>query len=251
MFKLLSKSRIMTPSFVLMLLLASCGPAEVPTSDLIYDPNEIDNREVHEVNLAIDRAFVRPASTAYGTIVPEPIRQGIGNAASNLNQPGHVVNNILQLRIGAAAQNTLRFAINSTIGIAGIFDPATAMGVTERSTDFGETLHLWGVGEGEFVELPVVGPSTQRDFAGLIVDTALNPLRYVFDTPELDYANGVNITSRFGDRYRYSDFIDSIFYQSEDGYAQARSLYLQNRRFKLRGDAEPEYFDPYEDPYAE
>jgi phospholipid-binding lipoprotein MlaA len=95
------------------------------------------------------------------------------------------------------------------------------------------------------------GPSTPRATLGRVVDVSLNPLRHVGSSSDRQAVTAIGITSRLGDRYRYSDTIESILYESEDSYAQARILYLQNRRFELRGDAEPEYFDPYEDPYEE
>lgn len=236
------------PALLLLATLSACGPATLPSGATIDDPHEAQNRAVHEFNRDVDRALVRPAASSLGAAVPDPVLVGIGRMSSNLSHPSYVVNDVLQLRLADAIHNTSRFVINSTIGILGIFDPASAMGLDERETDFGETLHVWGVPEGSYVELPIFGPSTSRDTVGRVVDIALNPLRGL----EPDAANtvrGINVTSRFGDRHRFGGTIDSILYESEDSYAQARLLYLQNRRFELRGDAEPEYFDPYEDPY--
>ncbi len=218
------------------------------------DPDEAKNREVHAFNQAVDRAFFRPASGAYGGVVPEPLRQGVANFAGNLDLPGDVVNNLLQGRIGKAAGNTLRFAINTTIGIGGLFDPARAMGVEGDPTDFGETLHVWGVPEGAYQELPILGPSTDRDTVGRIVDFAMNPVRLAF--PEHATAiTAAGFGSTLGDRYRYKTTYDSILYESADSYAQARLLYLQNRRYELGQDAGAaaggdDFVDPYEDPYA-
>jgi len=236
----------------LALGVAACGPADLPRGDVINDPHEAQNREFHQLNIAVDRAVVRPVSQGYGTIVPEPVRNGVSNMASNLNQPGYVINNILQLRLGQAMQNTTRFLINSTIGIGGLFDPASAMGVLPADTNFGETLHVWGAEEGPYVELPFFGPSTTRDTAGRVVDVALNPLRYLVTSPESDYVTGLETVDLMGQRYQFGDVIDGVLYESEDSYAQARSLYLQNRRFQLRGSGQQDdYFDPYEDGYID
>jgi phospholipid-binding lipoprotein MlaA len=202
-------------------------------------------------------------SRGYGGAVPEPVRQGVDNFASNLSQPSNVVNNLLQVRIGQAAQNTLRFVINSTVGIGGLFDPATALGVEARPTDFGETLHVWGVPEGDFAMLPVFGPSTTRDTVGFVVDIALDPLRYAVPSADRRYVTGLEVMDRFGDRYERRDTVASILYESADSYTQLRSLYLQNRRFELGGStlsfetaaggdtqADP-YLDPYADPYVD
>ena len=240
---------------VLALLLSACGPAAIPSG--IDDPNEAANRQVHEFNRGLDRNLLRPTATTYSRILPEPVETGISNFASNLDAPGDVVNNLLQFRIGKAAENTLRFAINSTIGIAGLFDPATALGVAGDPTDFGETLHVWGAPEGKYVEAPFVGPTTGRDMVGLVVDVALNPVRLALPNPEAGYATATKIASGLSNRARFTDTVDSILYESADSYAQARLLYLQNRRFELGRDTaggEAGFEDPYadfEDPYAQ
>jgi phospholipid-binding lipoprotein MlaA len=229
-------------------LLSGCGPAPIP--DGISDPYEAQNRSVHRLNQRLDRALVRPASGAYGSALPRPVRQGIGNFSRNLDTPRQVVNDLLQARFADAVHNSWRFLINSTVGLAGVLDPATPMGLTPRTTDFGETLHVWGVPEGNYVELPVLGPSTDRDTLGKAVDLALNPLSYLLDTPESYAVTGANVLAKFGDRYTYRETVDSILYDSADSYAQARILYLENRRHELRrfGDqtaSGDEYFDPY------
>lgn len=256
---------------LLLLVLAACGPATLPPGDVIEDAGEAQNRAVHRFNVALDEAFIGPASNAYGTAIPVPVRQGVSNFSSNLNQPGYVLNNLIQFRIGQAAQNTLRFAVNTTIGIGGLFDPATALGLPAATTDFGETMHIYGLGEGDYHVLPVFGASTTRDSVGLVVDFAMNPLRHVAGSPETEIATGSQVLTRFGDRHAFAGTIEDIYYRSDDSYTALRSLYLQNRRFELRGGqddffdpytdgAEPEeaaatdpatdpYFDPYSDPY--
>lgn len=227
-------------------VLAGCTAPAPPAEP--YDPNEQDNRAIHAFNKSVDQAFVGPAANTYGSILPEPVRAGVSNFAANLDTPGDVVNSVLQGRIGPAAENTLRFAINTTVGLGGLFDPARALGVNGRPTDFGETLHTWGAGEGAYAELPFLGPSTSRDTAGKIADLALNPLRLVLPTAEANVATAVGAASTLGDRYRFGDTIDSILYESADSYAQARLLYLQNRRFELgQTVSEDDFFDPYED----
>ena len=235
---------------VLCVTLVGCASAPVPQG--VTDPNEAANREIHAFNTTIDKALVRPASGAYGSFLPAPVKRGVSNFASNLDAPGDVANNLLQGRIGNAGQNTLRFAVNTVLGIGGLFDTATAIGLAAKPTDFGETLHVWGVGEGNYVELPFVGPSTERDFVGIIVDVALNPVRLALPEPEATYATVAKLGSKLGDRDRYSEIVDQILYESADSYAQSRLLYLQNRRFALGQTATDDSFvDPYEDPYAQ
>lgn len=213
-------------------LLAAC--ADPDGHGGINDPYEQDNRAIHRANLALDRALLRPASNAYGDGIPRPVRKGVGNFASNLGLPGKVVNSLLQLDIEGALQNTFRFAINTTIGIGGVFDPAGQIGIEENDTDFGETLYKWGVGEGRYMELPIIGPSTERHAVGRAVDLFTNPLSYVINDDAARWVSPVaQSLARVGDRYEYSSTVDSILYGSEDSYAAARQLYLDNRRFQL------------------
>lgn len=226
-------------------LLGACSTAPVDENG-IRDPYEDQNRGVHEENKKLDTILFRPVAVAYGETTPDPLRQGVNNFVSNLDQPGYVVNNLLQLRLGAAVQNTARFVVNTTVGIGGLFDPASAMGLDARDTDFGETLFVWGVPEGNFVELPILGPSTERHMVGRVVDVALNPTRMLVG--DLRTANSVgSVASGLDTRYRFRVTIDGVLYESVDSYDQSRLLYLQNRRFKL-GDTDSIIdIEPYEE----
>lgn len=241
-------SRVFVP-VVFLLALVACGVTSREGGGA--DPLETQNRAVHQANRSIDRAFVRPAATGYGTALPAPVRKGVNNFAANLNLPGQVLNDLLQFRIEDAGANTFRFLLNSTFGLAGVLDVATEAGLANRRTDFGETLHVWGVPEGAYLELPLVGPSTERHAAGRVVDTLINPMNFILPKPESSIVMVSGVAARFGDRYQYSDLVDSVLYESEDSYAQARLLYLQNRRFHLSGGKQQEFFDPYEDIYGE
>ena len=229
----------------LLLLLGACA-AQPPVAQGINDPNEARNRAIHEANKRGDTNLIRPISQGYGKALPEPVRRSVGNFAANLDLPRTIVNDVLQANIDDAASNFTRLLINTTFGIGGIFDPAGQWGLPERSSDFGETLHVWGVAEGNYQELRFLGPSTERDTAGKLVDFVLNPLSYTLQTPER-YAMPVSaVASRIGDRYRFTETIDSILYDSADSYAQTRLLYLQNRRFELGQDAPvEEEIDPF------
>jgi phospholipid-binding lipoprotein MlaA len=132
-----------------------------------------------------------------------------------------------------------------------LLDPAgEAFGLHERSTDFGETLFVWGVGEGAFVEVPILGASTERDFAGFIVDSVFDPLSFVLTAPQYSRVRLATIGSKVSERLRYGESVNSVLHQSADSYAQLRLLYLQNRRFALGEDSDDDAFDPYEDPYG-
>ena len=240
-------------ALICTLALSAC--AREPAPQGINDPNENVNRRVHAFNRAVDKSLFRPAANTYGKIVPAPIETGISNFATNLDAPGDVINDVLQGNPKDAFKNTTRFLVNTTLGIGGLFDPATELGLASAPTDFGETLHVWGAKEGRYVEVPFIGPSTTRDFTGTLTDLALNPLRLVLQPPETYWMTGAKVASTLGDRARYSATYDSILYESADSYAQARLLYLQNRRFQLGqtstssdGSGDDANF---EDPYAQ
>lgn len=226
------------------------GCANGPETGAINDPYEAQNRAIHDANLEVDRLLLRPTSQVYDSGLPQPVKQGIANFSDNFETPGIMVNNLLQGDVEHLVENTFRFVINSTIGFAGVFDTADAFGLHGKNTDFGETLHVWGVREGAYLELPFYGPSTERDAAGLVVDLALNPLGYLLQKPESYLGTVTKLASKVGDRGRYSDTVDSILYDSADSYAQTRILYLQNRRFELGQETASDTIDPYEDPYG-
>ena len=170
---------------------------------------------------------------------------------SNLSLPGKVVNSLLQGRPGPATRNFFRFAVNSTLGIGGMFDPAGSdFGLPEEDTDFGETLAVWGVPEGAYVELPVLGPSTQRDAVGKVVDLAIDPLWSILQTDrQRALAFGLRAGAKAGDRARFGDTVDSVLRDSADSYAQTRLIYLMHRRHDLGEESSD--IDPYADPYAD
>ncbi len=253
-------------------LVSAC--AGTPDANGINDPFEPTNRKIHGFNKGVDRMFVGPAAKGYG-VVPEPLKRAVGNVADTLDLPGDIANNLLQFRLADAGENSVRLLANLTFGVFGLVDFASYAGVEGKPTDFGETLHVWGVGEGPYMELPLAGPSTARDTVGMLADLALNPVRLALPTKEANAATILKLFSRLGDRDRFSATVDSLLYESADSYAQARLLYLQNRRFELGQAAggagasddgfidpyaddpgtvaasDDGFIDPYEDPYAQ
>lgn len=233
----------------LALGLSACSTA--PTGE-INDPYEAANRRVHALNKGIDRAVLKPLTSGGDDADKggESAMMVVSNVGSNLSLPGKAVNGLLQGRPGRAAQNAGRFIVNTTLGLGGIHDPAgREFGLTEVDTDFGETLHVWGVPEGAYVELPLIGPSTERDAVGRVVDIFIDPVSNVLGEPESYYAFALRAGSKAGDRARFGDTVDSILHESADSYAQTRLLYLQHRRYEL--GMEGEAYDPYDDPYDE
>ncbi len=236
-------------------LLAACGTP--PVASGINDPMEPTNRAIHGLNKGLDRVLVRPGSKVYGAVVPGPVRQGVSNLSDTLDLPGDIVNDVLQGNVEDAGSNFARLAVNVVFGLGGLLDVATDAGIPRASTDFGETLHVWGAGEGPYMEGPFFGPSTRRDSIGAVVDLVLNPVGHLTSGKDATAVLVTKVLSRLGDRARYSDSVDSVLYDSADSYAQARLLYLQNRRFELgqTGGADSDsgdgFIDPYEDPYAQ
>lgn len=228
-----------------ILAVAGCtvpGPNQ-PAGE-VFDPYEEGNRKTHEINRALDRALVRPAAKGYVAVVPEGIAISVGHFAENLGEPSSAVNHLMQGDGAGVARNVTRFVINVTLGFAGLFDAASDFGIYPDDSDFGETLYVWGAPEGAYVELPVLGPSNERDAAGKVVDLFTNPLSYVLPSRERNIGKVAEVAAKVGDRGRYADIVDSILYESADSYAQGRLLYTQNRRHDLGINTEESYIAP-------
>lgn len=245
-------ARALGGAAVVVLALVGCAAqSESPTG--INDPYEKTNRQVHAFNKGVDEALFK-ARPGQPRTVDNGFVRSVSNVGSNLGLPSKVVNSLLQGRPEPAVKNTFRFLINSTIGVAGIFDPAgSSFALPETDTDFGETLAVWGVGEGAYVELPVFGPSTERDAVGTVVDMAMNPVGQVLQGADATAASSARVAGKVADRKRFGETIESILYDSADSYAQSRLLYLQNRRYQLSGQEnnDADAWDPYADPYAQ
>ncbi len=238
-----------------VLAVSACSQKHSSPIPTVNDPNEAANRRIHEFNKKIDRALLAPASNGYGSAIPSEVRSGVSNFASHLSLPNDAINSTLQGDFAIAGTTLVRFAFNTVFGLAGFLDPATEFDLERHDTDFGETMHVWGVKEGAYTEIPFFGPSTTRDTYGLVVDVIMDPFFVVVRQPTRYIGGVAYVVNSMGDRYDYDATIDSILYESADSYAQARILFLQNRRFELGMNGEDTYvdpeFDPYEDPYAD
>ncbi len=227
-------------------VLSACASGPV-SSDYINDPFEDVNRQIHAFNKLVDKTAVRPVALAYGAVVPEPVRDMVDNTTNNLGLPNQAVNHVLQGDLVDAFQTTARFVLNSTLGLAGLFDPASEIGLFERSTDFGETLGVWGFAEGPYLELPLFGGSTVRGTVGMVVDFAIDPMQYAISDQDRKYLLVLQGLDLVGKRYAYSDLVDALLYESADSYAAQRISYLQNMRRNLEGETQ---IEDLEDPYA-
>lgn len=233
------------PAVVLLLGLA-LAPAPAAA---INDPLEPLNRGIFEFNRIVDGLVLKPASQLYEFAVPEPGRQGVSNFLGNLRAPVIFVNHLLQGEREQAGVTLGRFMINSTMGIFGIFDFASVVGVEPREdADFGQTLGVWGVGGGAYLVLPIFGPSTIRDAGGLVVDGfVFDPWPYVSDIEAQLARRGSEAVDT---RYRLGPVIDDLEQTSLDFYVAVRSAYLQNRASRItRG--EPVRDEAYESIFEE
>ena len=231
---------------IALMSLGACAKAPAPSG--YDDPHEVKNRRTHAANVDLDKIFVSPASNAYGEVLPRPARDAVELFSDNAGLPGVVANNILQGNIEDAAHNAVRFLFNSTFGLLGIFDVATDIGLEERNSDFGETLHVWGAPEGDYVVLPFFGPSTERDGFGILVDFVLNPLSLALPTEVKHLPKAAYVLSKFGDRYAFGDTIDE-FYYSESGYELMQLYYLDSRRYELGIEVEDDELEDIYDAY--
>jgi phospholipid-binding lipoprotein MlaA len=191
------------------------------------DPWESWNRGVYRFNDALDRAVAKPVARTYVRFVPQPIRTGVSNFFANLDTPTVMINDALQGKFLAAANDLGRFALNTTVGLGGILDPATSAGLAHNNEDFGQTLGKWGVHSGPFVELPVLGPSDLRDAPARLVDSYTNPRQYIKNS----YIKYGLYLPDFVDRRAALLSLDETLSHAYDPYAFIRDAYLQRRAY--------------------
>ena len=206
----------------------------------VKDCFETINRGVFAFNQGLDKAVFKPLAKGYRKL-PQPVRSGTSNVISNLGNVVTIPNNILQGQVKDASMNSLRLIINSTLGIAGIFDVASYYGIEKRDKeDYGQTLGTWGVGEGCYFVLPVLGPSTVRDSIGSLVNVTGGDAWYnVTVANDTQYFNEADyylsrVTSGVDFRAKNLESFDSLEKTSIDLYASIRSLYLQDRQRKIQ-----------------
>ena len=210
------------------------------------DPWEPANRSLYKFNDAIDRATLKPISKGYRAVMPGPARRGVSNFFKNLTTPRSSLNNLLQGKPHRSASELARFAINSTLGIGGLFDVAGATGFEEFDEDFGQTFAVWGMPDGPYVMLPILGPQTLRDTIALPFDIVTDPLYQYNNASVRDPLYAVRLIDL---RYRLL-VTDKLLEESNDPYVTLRESYLQNREYEIFDGDPPEdddFFDEFFD----
>jgi len=206
---------------------AAAALAQEEESDRV-DPWEGANRSVHSFNDGLDEAVLEPVARGYRDVVPEFGRNRVSNFMANLKAPQIFVNSTLAGDADSSVTTVMRFMVNTTFGIGGLFDVATEMGMPKTKADFGKTLATWGVGPGPYTVLPVFGPSTVRDTGGKIVDMALDPVSY-FLAPPLWASLTTSAADGISQREQNLDTVAELKRSSLDYYAAMRSAWMQHR----------------------
>lgn len=235
--------RLLTLGGLLALTLAGCAtrpPADDPDAVADFkqtnDPLEPTNRVFYAINNGLDTVILRPAAQAYRYVLPGGVREGIHNVLANIGLSVQLSNDILEGKPRRAGDTAMRFVINSTAGALGIFDVATKWGYRDHDADFGMTLANWGVPEGPFLFLPVLGPSNPRDASGFGIDIALDPFTWIGGAHDTGLTAfnwtryGLNAVDA---RERVLDPVDQIKKTALDPYATFRSLYRQHRHGQI------------------
>ena len=212
-----------------------------PTS--FPDPLESLNRRTFSLNQTVDHWFLSPVTRAYGYVVPDRAKRSVRDFFANLESPAIFVNDVLQGEFGGAAKTVARFSVNTTLGLAGLFDPATSMGLEKHNADFGQTLARKGVGSGPFLIVPLLGPTNLRDGIGTLVDVAMQPTIYLLGPTPLFVATVQEGTEGFTLREQHGEDMKRLEQASLDYYAALRSAYYQNRMATL-ADTPPIAIEP-------
>lgn len=214
---------------------AATDAAAAPGSEGSYDPWQRFNRRMHRFNMVLDRHVARPVAQGYVKTVPAPVRRSVGNFFNNVGQSTTMVNALLQGKPKRAGQSLSRFVINSTVGLGGLFDPATKAHIPNTNEDFGQTLATWGWKKSRYVELPLLGPTTVRDTVGNGVDSALtsgkgalSPLRNATATARLAL-DGLALVEGRSQLLQY----DSLRESAPDDYLLLREFWLQHRQYEI------------------
>lgn len=213
---------------------------EIAEVDSDNDPLELLNRFTFSFNMALDTVIFQPVAAYYRFLFPVQVRDSVRNVFRNLRSPLILINDLLQGETERAETTLVRFIVNSTVGVLGLFDVAADLGHPYHDEDFGQTLAVHGMGEGFYLVLPILGPSNPRDGAGLLADLYLNPLTYAFESVDADDWVVPRIAAEALDkRSRNIEVIEDLRRDSIDFYARVRSLYRQSRTNEINNGRAP------------
>ncbi len=227
---MIKRFSLLLPALLLAIALTGCatqGSTQGQTARNSQDPFESVNRATYAFNTVADKAVLRPLASGYSRFVPRFLRIGIDNFFTNLQQPRNIVNSVLQGKFRRGTQSTARLLFNSTVGVAGLFDPATSVGIPLHAEDFGQTLEIWGVPEGPYIVVPLLGPFTVSSGAGTLVDWSYHPRRLYDDSSIRDKMNLFWFVYARSKLLSFDEEIDNAF----DSYSFVRDAYLQNRDY--------------------
>lgn len=225
------------------LLLTGCAAQDAQSP---ADPWEPLNRRIDAFNTAVDKVTLKPLAKGYRKVVPGLARRGVSNFFANLRTPVTALNNFLQGKPGNGFSDIGRFAMNSTVGLGGLLDVGTEFGLEEHDEDFGQTLAVWGIGDGPYVVLPFFGPATLRDAFAMPFDIVSNPLFHYENSSVRDKLRGLRLIDT---RYRLLS-AERFLEDSQDPYITLRESYLQNREYKVH-DGDPPVDDDFYDDLIE
>ncbi len=219
-------------------MFAGTAAAEDVLSQKNPDPWEGLNRKIHKFNDTADRWVLKPIAVGYTKVIPRPVRRGVSNFFSNLTYPTVVLNQFLQGKWREGFADAGRFVVNTTLGIGGLFDPASRAGLAQHEEDFGQTFARWGMGSGPYLVVPFMGPATIRDGGGRILDATLYAPRYSDDVALRNSLTGLYFLDA------RASLLDVEDLMSGDRYAFMRDAYLQRRDYLIHdGEVEDSFLD--------
>jgi phospholipid-binding lipoprotein MlaA len=220
------------------IVMSGCAGTQSMQTDPENDPWEGFNRKMHGFNHALDKSIARPVSKVYKKVTPRPLQKGVSNFFRNIDYPVTFINQILQGKFKASGISTGRFLINSTIGLLGIFDPATKMGIAGFNEDFGQTLAKWGYDDSRYLVLPLFGPSTFRDGIGRSIYGYAHPVSYWAREDHFYTPMVLDLIQTRAAFLNQDDALDEAY----DPYTLVRDAWLQNREYKIY-DGNPPVLD--------
>ncbi|WP_394753328.1 VacJ family lipoprotein [Crenothrix sp.] len=246
-----ARSPILLFTLITAMGISGCATKKVATNP--DDPMESWNRSTFSFNNDVDKAVLKPMAKGYQEVAPTPVNKGVTNFFSNINDVGVSVNDLLQLKFIQSGMDVSRFVINSTVGLAGIFDVASKLNLPKHNEDFGQTLGFWGVPSGSYTVLPLLGASSPRDAVGLVGDALLNPLTYVslFGGVAANAATTgstvLDVTDTRSDVMSTEKIVDE---GAVDRYDFIKNAYQQHREYLIHDGNPPEDSDDLlsEDP---